>query len=382
MKAFAQWTKGTPEDSVEIDSADWSRLASAPMHALDVQGVLFDGADHYSIEDVDRSTTRVVCWADDTAQWPVGQRWAREVTFRHLAPDAAMGNAINTNQTQVLYADSAVIAAAKRFHAGSDRTTVLPWADFDPRRVAPQDGLQVTDAQHEAHIAARTKHSWREWTEGLDPSELDAGGLLKSQRAQGRYLRPDGTVTYFINNPTRTGVHTIASGNARSLDLVQGTAQVMFGGNLGINSDALYAQHTTIATEPGFAQWGTGTYRAQIEVAAAGAGLTFGYTTAGASVGHFGRINAAASADIETKQQVEALGSGTGIHLFTTGSVSWGAGAVGDRFEILLACARDGVGHGNQSMDMNQGDADAFADGPFDGAAAVEDRTVFFGANF
>jgi hypothetical protein len=224
--------------------------------------------------------------------------------------------------------------------------------------------------------------SWRSWTEGLDSSELDESGLLKSQRAQGRYKVPDGTVTDFINNPTRTGVHTIASGNARSLDLIQGTPQLMFGGNLGINSDALYAQHTTIATEPGFAQWGTGDYRAQIEVSAAGAGLTFGYTTAGGSSGHFGRINAAASADIETKQQVEALASGTGIKLFTTGSVSWGAGAVGDRFEILLACARDGVGHGNQSMNMNQGDADAFADGPFDGAAAVEDRTVFFGANF
>lgn len=379
MKIFAQWTKDTPEDSVEIDSADWSGLASAPLHALECQGVLFDGADHYSIEDVDATTTKVILWADDPTQWPEGFRWARERTFRNLAPDAEMGNAINTNQSQIVYADKALIAAVQGFHAGSTQTIVLPWTDFDPTRVNPQDGLQVTDDLHEAHGAARTVHSWREWTEGLDSSELDENGILKSQREQGRYKVPDGTITYFLNAPTQTGPHTILSANYRTMELIQGTATTMFGGNLGVNADGLYAAWATVASQPNFAQWPTGDYRCQFEVSAAGAGLTFGFTTAGASSGHFARLNSTITTDLETHQQVESLFSGTGIRMASTGSVSWSLGAAGDRFEVLMAAVRDGVGHGNQSMNLLMGDSDSFADGPWGDAA---DHTIFFGSNF
>jgi hypothetical protein len=382
MKLYYQLTTGDPDDYKVLDSSDWTKLGRFTMHAMCVQGVVFEGCDHYSAELVGREL-KVYEWNDDPVQWPAGTRTAREVTFHDLAPDAAMGGAINTSQSQVIYAEGETLTKLGSLHAGSKTTILKPWTDFDPRRVNPKDGVMVTDELHEAHRAARTVHSWREWTEGLDPSELDDKGLVKSQREQGRYKVPDGTITYFINNPTdNTAVHTILSGNDRSLELVQGTPQLMFGGNLGINSDDLYAQHTTVANQPNFAQWPTGIYRCQIDVDTAGAGLTYGYTTAGASVGHFGRINAAGTSDLETHQQVEALASGTGIKLFTTGSVSWSAGAAGDRFEVLLACARDGVGHGNESMNILQGDVDSFADGPWVTGVAVPGDTPFIGANF
>jgi len=137
---------------------------------------------------------------------------------------------------------------------------------------------------------------------------------------------------------------------------------------------------STEAGVPNEITWPTGNYRCQLDVSAAGSEVTYGLLTQGAGLGHFARINAGLTADVETKQQVEAAATGTGLNLFTTGSVSWADAAALDRFECLVSCARAG-GHGNQSISIDVGEVDHFADGPWDGPDAVPGDTPFFGAN-
>ncbi len=372
MRVCVQHTKRTPTGYVDEQSDSFGSVAVKPeptggetldeldgwVYAECCQGVTVKGHDHYAVEHVDAETCRITGWSDDPFDWPVGTRHAEVWTFRNLAPDDALGGAINTSQTKEIYAedDSAFISATK------------PWRDFVAPTRNVRHGIWVSDDEAAAHDAAGVAPSWRTWTEGLDPSELDDSGRLKSQRTQGRYKVPDGTLTFFMNdNSTVDGPHTVLSGNERELNQTIGSPVTLFGGNLGVNDSALYAAQTTLANEPNNDDWPDGNYRAQYDIAAAGSGLTYGLRTAGAVTGHFARLNSTITTDLETHEQVEALASGTGIKLFTTGAVSWTAGALGDRFEVLLACARDGVGHGQQSMDYELGDVDSFADGPWDG---------------
>lgn len=373
MRVLIQWTRDRAADWSTVDSADWGRSAvkAEPVggetlddiegwiFGLCIQGVVFTGFDHYHVEDVDAETARVSAWNDDPDDW-ADQKHARVWTFRNLAADAAMGGAINTRQTQVRYAES-----------GANMPGALPWADFTAPTRDVRHGIWTTDTTADEHDDARSQANWRSWIEGLDASELDENGLLKPQRSQGRYLVPDGTRTYFLNDTAlASGVHVVDSESELGLMRQVGAAN-FFGINLGVNASALYALHTTVSGEPNEGQWPTGDYRASIDVAEAGSGLTFGYATAGTADGHFGRVNSGLTSDLETKVQTEGLASGTGIKLFTTGSVSWSSGAAGDRFEVLLACTRDGVGHGNESMDFLQGDVDSFADGPWNGVNPI-----------
>ena len=79
------------------------------------------------------------------------------------------------------------------------------------------------------------------------------------------------------------------------------------------------------------------------------------------SGGHFARVSSGLASELEIKNQVEPRFSGTGLKLATTGSVSWTAGAAGDRFECLVG-GLDSFG-GTFTLDLNT--SDSFADGPW-----------------
>lgn len=87
MRILYQPTQGNPTGWKQVDSSGWAGLSSFICHALCVQGVVIDGFDHYSVEPVEAGIVKVIVWNDDEDDWPVGQRWAREICFRHLAPD-------------------------------------------------------------------------------------------------------------------------------------------------------------------------------------------------------------------------------------------------------------------------------------------------------
>lgn len=365
MRILVQWSTSSPGDWTEIESSDWAQVAakSVPVggesidgaagwvHALNVQGVIFTGYDHLAVEDI-ADGCRVFAWNDDPDDWPGDLARGAVWTFPELAADAALGGAINTRQQIVKYPGA---------------TIPLPDAALW------RHGIWTPDALHEAHEGARAPHGWREW--GSD-------GPVPDQRALGRFIQPDGTRTYFGRDIARpTGTHaTIDVGSELAYEMGPGTPGNVVSGILGGDSDGFLFVFTTPAGEPDSAAWAAGNYRVQLDVFDVGADISFGLRTAGASVGHFGRVDSGLTSDLETHPQTAVLFMGPGLKLAETGSVSWTAGASGDRFEALVAGSRP-VGHGNQSLTLELNETDDFADGPWPAPVSGTLLAAVLGAN-
>ncbi len=386
MKVLLQWTIETPSDWVELDSADWANLPSKPLPVgreridslpgwisrLNIQGVDFCGYDHYAVEDLQDGACRVTVWKDDPDDIPtdvLGEFYARVWTFLPLAPDPKMGGAWNTRQSQVIYAGPKL----RQFYLDNptEHTEVRPWEEFVPPALT-RHGIWMPDALMAAHDAARTKRGWREWAEGVPANQVERG-RVKPQRPQGRFLKPFGTKTYFQRDDVNEGSATHVATFEKQLVTASGGTTAMSDTYAGGESRLSFL-FTTPAGEPNDAAWPTGTYRCQLDVSASGADITYGLRAAGAQTGHFARINFNTLIELETKVQVEALFTGAGLKLATTGSVSWTGGATSERFECLVAGTR-AASHGNQTLDLNITDADAFADGPWT-APITENPTV------
>jgi hypothetical protein len=383
VRVCVQWTRANPSDWDEVDSRDWSAepskaepvggesiddAAGWPFR-LCVQGVQFT-ADHYAVEHVDDETIRVHVWNDDPDDYPIGERYARVRTFRTLAPDARFRGAINTRQSQLIYADADV--AARMVYMGTDPASIRPFEDYiKPDEAITRHGIWTSQESNDAHESARSVPTWRQWTEGLDASELDEFGEVKQQRSQDRYLKPFGTRTYYHSTTTlANGIH--AATHENELAIATAAAGTQASNNIGGGADVLVWAGTTPTGEPDSAAWPTGDYRAQLDVTAIGGDVTIGLLTIGGSAGHFARVNTGLTSDLETKTQQESAFSGTGLHLATTGSVSWTAGAASDRFEILIAAGRP-ASHGNQTVTLELNEADDFCDGPWPAGGVTED---------
>lgn len=381
MRVLYQPTQDSPSDWHQTEASEWAGLDAFTCHALCVQGVTFDGADYYSVETVDACTIRVVVW-HDSADWPAGQRWARVWTFCHLAPDPdpRFGGAIRPQHSQVIYAESGIRTILEAAYGSNPAITFQDWSAFDPNRVNPMPGSWVPEEQHEAQCDCQSVQGWRTWTEGLDDFELDAHGCVRNQRKMGRYKVPQGTRTYYNNNTSATTPHVADFQNL--LGGSPGGAATQTTGGIGGNGRDCWSAVTS-ASEPDSAAWPTtGEYRYQLDVTAAGADLTFGLLNQGNQNGHFARINAAASSDLQTIVQDEAAFSGSGLHLATITDPAWTAGASTDRFGFLVAAVRT-TGHGNQTMTIQVGETDDFTDGPWAAApAGPTENAPYFGTNF
>lgn len=384
MKTLVQWSTSAPSSWVEYDSSDWAQLPRRPeptsttpvptdegyVCKLNVQGVSFAGDRLAVVPHMTDAGVEVHQVWDDLEDYPVGWRQARVWTMLPLAPDARFNGAINARQRQTIYAEPAIAARIALYGPGQD---VRPWDQYTP---LADDvyvrGLWMPDALYQAHAALRTRRGWREWVEGLDPRELIdktcSDGVVRScvrqQRPQGRYLVPKGTRTYYHSDTGLTnGIHTADHEN--ELRTGTGTAATQESAMIGGNNDRIIWASTTPAGEPESAAWPTGDYRHQIDCSDVGVDITYGLLTVGGSAGHFARVNAAVTSDLETKVMTETVFSGGGLKLATTGSVSWTAGNVSDRFEIAIAAGRP-ANHGNQSITVELNEFDDFADGPWE----------------
>ena len=378
MRVLYQPTEATPKGWQTVDSSKWGdvvRTGMPALHGLCVQGVTFGGADHYAVREIGPSGVEVAMWHDDPKDWPRGQRWAMVWRFKHLAVSkrAGLGGAITPDHDVTVYAEKTIRDDVFAPAYGAGLVSVQPWSRFDSALYsAALDGLLVTDAQHEAHRAAQTVEGWRTWTEGLDTSELDANGHVKDQRNLGRFVVPHGTRTYYHNNVAST-ITTHTANNDLSLGLSPAGASSIGSGNIGLAGESAFLSMTP-ANEPNSAAWPTtGVYRHQIDCTAADATVIFGLLNIGSGSGHFGRINAAATVELQSFQQAQGSFSGSGLHLATVTNPGWSAGAADERFEILIA-AQKTSGHGNDTFTLELGETDDFADGPW-AAAAV--RRIF-----
>jgi len=183
MKILAQWAKRTPGDWEEIDSADWFAKAKKPLppsagtripasaldnaagwiNALNVQGVIYTGYDHYAVSDLPDGAIKVTAWKDDPAYYTAADLFAIETIFRPLAPDPEMGDAINTNQSTVVYTGA---KSREWFDAVGplNKTEIKDYADFvKPSAGKIRHGIYIEDAHFEAHRSSLSKKSWRDW---------------------------------------------------------------------------------------------------------------------------------------------------------------------------------------------------------------------------
>ena len=382
MKFLFQPTLATPGAWEEYDSGDWRGLAKKPLptgreaiddvrgwcHGINVQGVEFQG-DHYHVEEI-RGGLRVTVIHDDPIDSPAGFRFARVWDFLLLAEDPAFGNAFNTRQSQVVYHEASVDVGQG---TPKKNTTFLPWVDFvPPPDVALMHGKQTTSALDQAHRDRRGLRGWREFTEGV-PSDQIVNGRVRDQKRQQRFKPNTGTRVYQASDTALVnGIHVVVNEFAALLTVAAPGVPVTV---LGAGLDTLSFVWVTPANEPSSAAWPGGTYRMQVDIFQLGADTSCGFLTLGGSAGHFARVNAAITSDLETKVQVEAAFTGTGLNLATTGVVAWAAGTVTDRFECLLAQQHSG-GHGNQNLVIEVNELDDFIDGPWPGIIATPTPAV------
>ena len=378
MKVLLQWARLNPQDWIPIDLdvllAAWETLPSRAepgpgvlggtnnalgwINNLMVQGVRFNGADHYAVERVTvglEAGIRVTVWNDDPDDWPVGQRHARVWTFLPLASDSNLGGAINTRQTQVLYAEG------ERFlRIPPQNTTVLPWTDFIPPAVAiTRHGVLLTDAKYAEHITAQTEWGWRHWVDHLPDSEVvtlpDGRRELKDQRPQGRYSPSEHTLTWFQRDTDLAQGWIIAVHE----DSLLGTAG---GGetesaSVGVTQENVWIFATPV-DEPKSSDWPNGVYRAQADCTAVSAGIVYGIHT-------FARLQADLSLSVSTFAPLNGDGdlndfSGTGLKL-STKTENPVAGNANERYGLRYLA--EGTAHG-QSITFRFS-ADAWADGPW-----------------
>jgi hypothetical protein len=172
------------------------------------------------------------------------------------------------------------------------------------------------------------------------------------------------SITYYATKVTlATGIHVAAFERA-----LQATApgNATDSPSLSAGTSGLLLAYTTGVGDPNLADWGNGTYRADFQVSAAGANMSYGVKTVGAAAGHFARVDNGLTSDLETAVQAEATFTGTGLKSAT---VAWNpsSGAASDRFEVLIAGQNTGTM--SQSVTFDSGAAGTTMGGAFDAAA-------------
>ncbi|MCJ2530811.1 MAG: hypothetical protein LN413_00620 [Candidatus Thermoplasmatota archaeon] len=384
MKLFVQWANLEPRDYVRIDTGEWDGLPRRPnptsrtsisdnregwIFALQIQGTVFNGYDHYAVQELGRSTCRVTAWTDSHA---VGMNRARVFSFYPVQPDPHLGGSYNTRAMQTVYAQPSIMEILTRdgpvWCGNGPETAVIykPWTDFvKPPPETVRHGKWVQDVLVNQHDRARTEHSWREWTEDV-PKQWVRGGEVIPGRLLDTFAKAEGTKTFGLRDTDQaSGVHaTSTSSFENQMTLSAFGAGELEVENLGSGGSELTHLWTTLGSEPNEGTWPVGDYRCQLDASTIGTGITFGLRTAGAVTGHFARVDTGLTTDVDTNPQTEGLfGSPAGDKLATTGSVTWGGTLASDRFECLLAATR-AADHGNQPLEMRY-DASAFADGPW-----------------
>jgi len=177
VRVLIQWTRANPTDWETLDmtsNTQWRQLPSKPepvggevidddagwVYGLNVQGIGFDGYDHYSVQ-MHGAGLDVTIWNDD----PVDHTGEfRALVWTLLLPtlDPRYGQ-VNTRQALTVY-DEVSPSPWIGQTTSMGPVTVLPWADFNPPQAnMTRHGIWVSDTLADLHKGARALHGWREW---------------------------------------------------------------------------------------------------------------------------------------------------------------------------------------------------------------------------
>jgi hypothetical protein len=406
MQSLWQWSTRTARDYEVLKATDFASLNRGPLpgrgaqpfdgqdklyaHGVGIQGIGFEGWDHYHILPLLNNGTRLTIWNDDPDDRELLDFHAEVWEIYPLAPNATQGGAYNTRQRLTVYAHegSAWWLFYQNTRTAWGPVTLKRWEEFTPP-ADPIHGIWTPDDMDAELCGVRSKWTWRDFTEGVPQSELQESGKLGCQRDVGRYVIPEGTRTYYLTNTNSAqAAHTATEEKGLSqTTATQGTivlsitktsagGRTVCWGNLG----------------PVIADWPSGVYNCQYDVASFDGTWSHGLRTITGVAGHFAVVDTLGSADRETKEQAQSASTGTGLIAVDTGTWNPASGNIADNYEALLVCYHTaGHGGGDHVLTLNANDADTYADGPwpqytvtFDAdveAYAGERKTVTFDAD-
>jgi hypothetical protein len=140
--------------------------------AVEVDGVLFEGFDHYAVSPGSGQGRRVTVtgWNDDvgppddpeTANYRWGQVWH----FHQHRPDPRFRGQMNTHQIAAVYAeDTEHMAQFFPQSTSGGEVQLLPWSEFPfPPQPLVRHGVWVRDRSlHLEHLGSRDPVDWHDW---------------------------------------------------------------------------------------------------------------------------------------------------------------------------------------------------------------------------
>lgn len=180
MRVLVQWARSTPGGWRETTSETWGSLPKRPVpvggetidsgpgwvEAVCVQGVVFEGHDHYAVEQ-DGGICRVTVWSDDPGDHDPSGFWAEVWEFRPVAFDPRVGEE-NTRQTLTIFAAP---AARERLSPPPVLTggtaEIKGWEEFTPpAEPLVRHGIWLSDELFGQLQATRRRPTWMEWADG------------------------------------------------------------------------------------------------------------------------------------------------------------------------------------------------------------------------
>jgi hypothetical protein len=130
------------------------------IHAVCVQGVVFDEYDHYCIERLEEDGLRVTVWIDDEKDW-ADSRMAIRMDFGAVTSNEDGFPNTDISRTHWSTSDK------RRQWTKEGRLRFdfdwFDWEDFIPPRGKVFHGIWMQNKEHHEHLRLRERHSWREW---------------------------------------------------------------------------------------------------------------------------------------------------------------------------------------------------------------------------
>jgi hypothetical protein len=320
--------------------------------------VVFGEGDHTAVEELPDGTVKVIHWADDPADWPMGQRWAVEHFFAPLQPDPSLRGAINTKQTRVIYGEP---AALERLRTTAPTDNFKEWSEFVPP--APEivrHGIWMTDGLMTQHRAMRRQVGYKDapFTNHLSREEVDAEGRLKPQRVQGRFLPNTHTITYICRDTDRAAGWESAT-HEDAFELTTAAAATETREIPNSTPSTLTWIFSTPSNEPNSNDWPTGDYRIQYDVTVVDSGVFIDASS-------FRRVSSDLSATLASLGSEGTNITTTGLHLRSI-TVNPFSGDAVDRFGVGVFCGNSNSHGSSQTITLELNTSDSFADGPWEG---------------
>jgi len=171
MKVLVQWASLDPEDWKEIDSRDWATLPKAPVpsgqtllnidknilyvNAINIQGVIFTGYDHYAINHLSDSCINLIAWDDDPEDHQNDFK-AVEWTFH------AVTN--NTKQSWMGFYESTTRREKIESLGILNLLYTGHWSEFvKPSESVTMHGIWLSEMLYIMHKEKQSSVGWRAW---------------------------------------------------------------------------------------------------------------------------------------------------------------------------------------------------------------------------